>query len=434
MKRVLAVTTQSDDTSKVNLEKARQFGRVTEDGHVFVIVEGEEYAVGQLPGATDEEALAYFARKFENIESQVQLLEARVECGVPSADLHKAVEQLGTQVATRNMVGDYTNLQERLIALTGKIAELAETEKANKAEAQETALKAREEIVVEAENIAAQDTSQTHWKNSHARMNELFDAWKETQRKHHLAKSVEDDLWKRFRAARTTFDRHRRAHFSSLDEANAKAKRVKEALIAEAEALSSSTDWGETATKYRTLMDRWKEAPRASRKEDDALWARFRAAQDKFFDARHAAHAELDKEYEQNLAVKEELLKEARAILPVTNIKQAKVQLDAILDRWDAAGKVPRNAVRRVEGELKKIQDEIHSAENAKWTKSDPEKKARANSMLTQLEDAIAGLEDDVKKAEASGDAKRIKKASEALAARRQWLETLKVSSANLGS
>ncbi len=428
------MTTQSDDNLPVDLEKARKFGRVTEDGHVFVIVEGEEYAVGQLPDSTEEEALTYFARKFENVETQVALLESRVQHGAPAADLQKSVEQLGAQVANRNMVGDYANLQERLVALTTKIAERSETEKEEKAAAQQAAIDAREAIVSEAEQIAAQDPAKTHWKNSHARMNELFDSWKKTQREQHLAKSIEDELWKRYRAARTTFDRHRRAHFSSLDEANAKAKRIKEALIAEAESLSSSTEWSETAAKYRDLMDQWKASPRASRREDDSLWARFRAAQDKFFDARTAANAEIDKEFEANLTVKEKLLEEARALLPVTNLKQAKEAFDGILDRWDAAGKVPRNAIRRVEGELKKIQDEIHNVENAKWKKTDPEKQARANSMLTQLEETIAGLEHDLQKAEATGDQKKIKKAQEALAARRQWLDTLKASSAELNS
>lgn len=181
-------------------------------------------------------------------------------------------------------------------------------------------------------------------------------------------------------------------------------------------------------------MDQWKASPRASRREDDSLWSRFRAAQDKFFDARTAANAEIDKEFEANLTVKEKLLEEARALLPVTNLKQAKEAFDGILDRWDAAGKVPRNAIRRVEGELKKIQDEIHNVENAKWKKTDPEKQARANSMLTQLEETIAGLEHDLQKAEATGDQKKIKKAQEALAARRQWLDTLKASSAELNS
>lgn len=429
------MTTQSDDTqATVDLDKARQFGRVDADGHVFVIVDGEEYAVGQVPNATEDEALAYFARKFENFEAQVALLEERVAHKAKAADLQKAAAHLGQQVAVRNMVGDYTALQERLVALVGKINEREEAEKAESAEAREAALAAREAIVSESETIADQDESKIHWKNSHARMNELFDEWKQTQREHHLPKSIEDDLWKRFRAARTTFDRRRRAHFSQLDENNAKAKRAKEALILEAEALSDSTDWAATAAKYRELMDRWKAAPRGGRKEDDALWARFRAAQDKFFDARTAINAELDKEFEANLVAKEALLEEARGILPVTDIKAAKEALDGILDRWDAIGRVPRNSVRRVEQELRKIQDEIHNAENAKWQKSDPAKQARANSMLTQLEDAIAGLEADLAKAEASGNAQKIKKAQEALDARKQWLETLKASSAEFGA
>lgn len=429
------MTTQSDDTqATVDLDKARQFGRVDADGHVFVIVDGEEYAVGQVPNATEDEALAYFARKFENFEAQVALLEERVAHKAKAADLQKAAAHLGQQVAVRNMVGDYAALQERLVALVGKINEREEAEKAESAEAREAALAAREAIVSESETIADQDESKIHWKNSHARMNELFDEWKQTQREHHLPKSIEDDLWKRFRAARTTFDRRRRAHFSQLDENNAKAKRAKEALILEAEALSDSTDWAATAAKYRELMDRWKAAPRGGRKEDDALWARFRAAQDKFFDARTAINAELDKEFEANLVAKEALLEEARGILPVTDIKAAKEALDGILDRWDAIGRVPRNSVRRVEQELRKIQDEIHNAENAKWQKSDPAKQARANSMLTQLEDAIAGLEADLAKAEASGNAQKIKKAQEALDARKQWLETLKASSAEFGA
>lgn len=428
------MTTQSDDTLPVNLEKARQFGRVDAEGHVFVIVDGQEFAVGQVPDVSEDEALTYFARKFENFEAQVALLEERVARKAKAADLQKAAAHLGQQVAARNMVGDYAALQERLVALVGKINEREEAEKTESAEARQAALEAREAIVSEAETISAQGDAQIHWKNSHARMNQLFEDWKQTQRDHHLPKSIEDELWKRFRAARTSFDRRRRAHFSQLDEANAKAKRVKEALIAEAEALSHSTDWAATAAKYRDLMDQWKAAPRGGRREDDALWARFRAAQDVFFDARTAINAELDKEFEANLVAKEALLEEARAILPVTDLAAAKKALDGILDRWEEIGRVPRTSVRRVEQELRKVQDEIHRAENAKWVKTDPEKQARANSMLTQLEEAIAGLEADLAAAEASGNAQKIKKAQQALDARKQWLATLQASSAEFGA
>ncbi len=222
------------------------------------------------------------------------------------------------------MVGDYASLQERLSALNERIIKLGEAQQQERAENRERALAAREEIVAEAEQIAAQDVEKIHWKNSHARMNELFDAWKQAQREIHLAKSVEDELWKRFRAARTTFDRNRRAHFSQLDDRNARIKRAKEELIARAEQLSSSTDWSETSREYGKLMRAWKEVPRGSRREDDKLWARFRAAQDVFFDARNAAEAQQDEAYAENLKVKEALLVEARALLPVTDISAAK--------------------------------------------------------------------------------------------------------------
>ena len=284
------MTIKSDDIA-VNLEKARKFGRVSEDGHVFVIVEGEEYAVGQLPDASEEEALAYFARKFENVEAQVTLLESRIENNAPAADVQKGIESIGAQIAERNMVGDYAGMQQRLTALTERIGELAEQQKQNRAANRERALAAREEIVAEAESIVEQDPEKIHWKNSHARMNELFDAWKQAQREIHLPKSVEDELWKRFRTARTTFDRNRRAHFSQLDERNARIKRAKEELISRAEELSSSTNWSETSRAYGDLMREWKKVPRGSRREDDKLWARFRAAQDVFFDARNAAEA-----------------------------------------------------------------------------------------------------------------------------------------------
>src|SRR6185312_988313 len=107
----------------------------------------------------------------------------------------------------------------------------------------------------------------------------------------------------------------------------AAAKAAKEALIARAEELSSSTDWGHTAAEYRKLMDDWKASKRASRKDDDALWTRFRAAQDKFFAARQSANEAIDQEFSANLAVKEALVAEAQALLPVTDLAAAKKSL-----------------------------------------------------------------------------------------------------------
>ncbi|GHD86565.1 MULTISPECIES: DUF349 domain-containing protein [Kocuria] len=416
-----------------SVERARAFGRADENGTVYVSVQGTEYACGQFPDATPDEALAYFARKFDDAEAQVALLEQRIAAKAPAGDMRKTVDHVREQVDAHTMVGDLTDLSTRLDTLEDaiKVALNREREETKAAKAQQLAH--RTAIVEAAEEVAAQDPAKTQWKHSSARMAELFSQWQDHQRSGgRLPKSDEDALWKRFRKARTTFDRHRKAFFSSLDETNAKAKRVKEGLIKEAEALSSSTEWGETAGKYRELMDRWKEAPRASRKEDDALWARFRAAQDAFFSARTAANERIDQEYAGNLTVKEQLLAEAKQILPVKDLDAAKKQLASVQQRWEEAGKVPRAHMRRVENELRAVEDAVKKAEDDRWRRTDPETKARSNSMLSQLENKIADQRAALEAARAGGNTKRAASLEKDLATSEQWLATLQASASEL--
>ncbi|WP_270262898.1 DUF349 domain-containing protein [Kocuria marina] len=416
-----------------SVERARAFGRADENGTVYVSVQGTEYECGQFPDATPDEALAYFARKFDDAEAQVALLEQRIAAKAPAGDMRKTVDHVREQVDAHTMVGDLTDLSTRLDTLEDaiKVAVNREREEAKAARAQQLAH--RTAIVEAAEEVAAQDPAKTQWKHSSARMAELFSQWQDHQRSGgRLPKSDEDALWKRFRKARTTFDRHRKAFFSSLDETNAKAKRVKEGLIKEAEALSSSTEWGETAGKYRELMDRWKDAPRASRKEDDALWARFRAAQDVFFSARTAANERIDQEYAGNLTVKEQLLAEAKQILPVKDLDAAKKQLASVQQRWEEAGKVPRAHMRRVENELRAVEDAVKKAEDDRWRRTDPETKARSNSMLSQLENKIADQRAALEAARAGGNTKKAASLEKDLATSEQWLATLQASASEL--
>ena len=416
-----------------SLAEASRWGRVEGDGHVFLTIDGEEQPVGQYPGVSDDEALTYFARKFDDILAQIVLLEQRVSSKAPSTDMQKTVTHLREQLAERNMVGDLRAAEARLDALSEQVKELEKTEKAEHDAVRATELAAREAIVAEAESISGQDPSQIQWKTSSARMNELFESWKTAQKSGvRLGRSNEDALWKRFRAARTVFDRHRRAYFSQLDSNNSAAKAAKEKLIAEAEALSSSTDWGYAAGEYRRLMDDWKASPRASRKDDDALWARFRAAQDVFFTNRQAANEEIDQEYGANLKVKEALLVEANELLPIKDLAAAKKALQSVRDRWEEAGKVPRADMGRIEAGLRKVEDAVRHAEEENWQRSNPETKARTNSALSQLEAAIAGLQDDLAKAEKVGDQRKIKAAKEALDARQAWLDQIQRSASEL--
>ncbi|WP_291278464.1 DUF349 domain-containing protein, partial [Galactobacter sp.] len=417
------------------LDEARKFSRVTEDGHVFLLADGAEVPVGQFPDKSADEALAFYARKYDELVAQVALLEQRIATGGDkSADaMTKTLDGLDEQLKERKFVGDVAALESRVEDLRVALENLRATQRVVAEKQRQESLEIREAIVAEAETIAATDPERMQWKTSSARMAELFDAWKTEQRSgHRVGRSTEDALWKRFRSARSTFDKHRKAFFSRLDSDNAEAKRQKEALIKRAEELQNSTDWGNTAREYRRLMDEWKAAKRASRRDDDALWARFRAAQDVFFDARKADNDRIDAAFGENLKVKEALLEEARALTPVKDLAAAQKALNSIRDRWEEAGKVPRGDMNRMESGLRQVEDAVKAAEDDAWRRSNPETKARSNSMLAQLEDAIAGLEKDLADAQASGNANKIAKAQEALDARKAWLDTVRRSASDL--
>ena len=405
---------------------ARAFGRVDEEGNVFVRDGEEERRVGQVPGASAEEAVDLYVRRFLDLAGTVSLVEARL-AHIANKDLDQSLKSLRESLTEPAVVGDLSAVRGRVAALESVAAERREKAAAERAEAKAKALVERQAIVEEAESIAAQDPARTQWKHSGERLRGLLDTWREAQKRGpRLDRPSEDELWKRFSHARTAFDRRRRQYFSELDAQQGSVKRAKEALIARAEELSTSTDWGRTAAEYRRLMDEWKAAGRASRKDDDALWARFRAAQQTFFDVRSTVNAEIDASYAENLTVKLALLDEAERLVPVTDLKAAKSALRDLQERWEQAGKVPRNDIQRVEGRMRKVEQAVRDAEQAEWNRSNPETQARATGMAAQLEASIAGLEQDLADAEAQGDARKADQAREALAARRAWLDQVR--------
>jgi hypothetical protein len=410
------------------------WGRVDDDGTVWVRTADGERAVGSYPGATPEAALAYYGRKYDELAGQVTLLEQRIAAGhVSGAQAQSAVTKLAESVTGANAVGDLAALSARLEALTPLAqAKKAESERAAR-EARERAAAVRRTLVEEAEALAAPEPERISWKSSGDRLRELFEDWKRQQRESRLDKATEDELWKRFSHARTTFDRKRRQHFGALDEQRSAARAVKERLIARAEELSASTDWAATSNAFRDLMTEWKAAGRTARKEDDALWARFRAAQDAFFAARTAANEEVEAEFRGNLAVKEQLLEEAEKLLPVRDPQAARAALRDLQDRWEAAGKVPRADLGRVEGRLRAVEQAVRDAEQERWTRSNPQARARAQDAVDQLETTIATLRKRLETARAGGSERAVREAEQALEARQEWLEQARRALADFG-
>ncbi|RIX28899.1 DUF349 domain-containing protein [Amnibacterium setariae] len=391
---------------------------------MFVRDRDEDRQVGEYPDATPDEAIAYYERKYQDLASQVALLEQRARRGAPPAEVARAVQRLATTLEAPAAVGDLQALRDRVAALSGTVEDLsAQRSEEHKAQV-EQARADRVAIVEEIEALASRDPATVQWKATSQSVDGLFARWQDAQRTGaRLPKTEANDLWKRFRDARSSIDGQRRAYFSELEATQGAAREEKERIVARAEALAGGG--GDAIGAYRGLLDEWKRAGRAGKRVDDALWARFRAAGDAIYAAKAEEQAQQDAEYGGNLEAKLALLTEAEPLLQVTDAQSARSRLTSIQRRWDAAGRVPRDQVRHVEDRLRKVEQHVASLEQEHWRRTNPETKARSEGLASQLNAAIAKLEAELEDARASGDAKRVKDAEDALNARRIWLDAI---------
>ncbi|WP_217183959.1 DUF349 domain-containing protein [Streptomyces sp. AC495_CC817] len=407
-------------------EEIQKWGRVSDDGTVEVR-EGDDWrVVGQYPDGTPEEALAYFVRKFDDIAFKVHALEQRHQAGGASAgDLAKQAAHVLAEATDAAAVGDLAGLRDRLNALTASLSEATAQEAQQAKELVDKAIAERTALVEKAEAIAARDLSKVQWKQVTAELGELFDQWQAHQQTGpRLSKGVSQQLWKRFRDARAVVDKQRRAFYSELDDAHKAARDAKTRLVERAEALAPRGVDGIPA--YRTLLDEWKTSGRAGRKADDALWARFKAAGDALYSARAEQAAAEEADSAPKIEARQALLEEAKAVADEPNIKRARALLTGIQRRWDEIGRIfPRDKERALDDRLRVIEQALKAREEVDWKKNNPETKARANDMSSQLVEAIEKLEAELAAAEKAGDKKAAKAAADALEARRAWLSAL---------
>ncbi|OBI94688.1 DNA repair ATPase [Mycobacterium alsense] len=383
-----------------------RFGRVDDDGTVWLISSAGERVIGSWQAGDREAAFAHFGRRFDDLSTEITLMEERLASGSGDARKIKAnASALSETLPTASVLGDIDALAGRLARIL-EHADTAIAEDRSKRVEHRAAQTARKEaLAAEAEDLAA---NATQWKAAGDRLRAILDEWKTISG---LDRKVDDALWKRYSAARDAFNRRRGAHFAELDRERSGVRQAKERLCERAEELSDSTDWTATSAEFRKLLSEWKGAGRTTREVDDALWRRFKAAQDCFFSARNAAAAEKDAEFRANATAKEALLAEAEKI-DTSNLDAARAALRSIADRWDAIGKVPRERSAELERRLRAVEKKVRDAGEADW--SDPQAQARAEQFRTRAEQ----YEQQAQKAAAAG---RTKDAEEAKANAEQW-------------
>ncbi|MDT7613374.1 MAG: hypothetical protein QOF00_821 [Pseudonocardiales bacterium] len=400
------VTAASTDPSR--------WGRVDAEGTIYVRTADGERVVGSWQAGEPEEGLAHFARRFDDILTEVELLFARLLAGGgdPKQALSSA-KALRDSLPDATVVGDLAGLAARVDDLVAQ-AEQAVGAARSARDAQRAAAVARkEELAVEAETLA---TEATQWKQAGDRFTAILDEWRTIRG---IDRKTDELLWKRFSKAREAFNRRRGSHFADLDRQRSSAKNRKEELAVEAEKLADSEDWGPTAARFRDLMTEWKAAGRAHKDADDTLWQRFRGAQDAFFARRSAVFAERDAEFAANAEAKKALLVEAEKI-DLSDPSGARATLRSVQERWEEIGKVPRDDIRPLEARLRAVEEKVRDSADRQWRRTDPEAEAR----VAQFRERVAQFEAQAEKARSAGKTKRAEEADAQAAQWREWAET----------
>jgi hypothetical protein len=414
----VAVVTGSDRRRRENEDEVMidwtAFGRVDADGTVYVKTAEGDRVVGSWQAGTPEEGLAHFARRFADLVTEVDLVEARLKSGAADA-AHSltSVKRLRGTLDEAHVVGDIDGLTARLDALATLAEEKAGEARAAREVARGEALARKTTLVEEAEKIAADSTG---WKTAGDRLKEILEEWKTIRG---VDKKTDGELWKRFAAARDGFTRRRGAHFATLDGQRKNAQGAKEELVKEAESLSESTEWSSTATRLKDLMTEWKAAPRAAKEAEQRLWERFRAAQDAFFTRRSEVFSARDAEYKGNLDRKQAILAEVEALDIDADPRAAQNKLRDAQAAWHDAGRVPREASVSLDRRWRAAEDRIRVAMDSAWRKTTPQE----NPLLQQMREQVAEAEQRLARAQTAGDTRRVKEAEQALASKKQFLE-----------
>jgi hypothetical protein len=387
-----------------------EWGRIADDGTVFVRTPDGERAIGSWQAGSVEEGLAFYQRRYDDLAAEVAVLEARLPTADPKAVAATATK-LREALPEASALGDLDALDRRLAAVLEGVEKRYAERAQERAAAAEAAAAAKRELIAEAERLAASDD----WRGTGDRFRALVDQWKGIRG---VDRKTDAELWEAFSHARREFDRRRRTHFAELDKSREAAAETKQRLVAEAEKLADSTDWAPTARRFKDLMSEWKQAGRAARDVDDALWARFKAAQDGFFAKRSEVFSARDEEFRRNAEAKEALLAEAEQLDPASDLEGARKRLRSIHDRWEKIGKVPRESMGPLEDRLAAVERRVRDAGSTGRTLTVTE-----SPLVVRLRESVAKLEARLERARAAGDDRLANETEQALATQREWLD-----------
>ena len=217
---------------------------------------------------------------------------------------------------------------------------------------QQKNLEMKTELCVKAEELSEQMiTSRKEWNKANDRLLEIQKVWKTIG---FAPKKDNTRIYERFRNACDRFFALKRDYYAQLKAEMDHNLQLKNEICEAAESIKDSEDWKKTADELIALQKRWKEIGTVSRRHSDAVWKRFRAACDYFFERKAAHFSSVDNEQERNLQAKRELLEQMKAC----DIKEGGFEaIKAFQRKWNEIGYVPIKQKDALQKQYKEVVD-----------------------------------------------------------------------------
>ena len=212
-------------------------------------------------------------------------------------------------------------------------------------------IKAKEDIIAKAEEIA----KSTQWQKATKELTDLMTEWKQAGK---AGKDIDDKLWESFNNARQTFYQRKQEHWEEMKTGFEKAKETKEALIEEAKSLEDSEQWQKTATRFKDLMTQWKLAGSAGREFEDDLWQQFNGARQAFYTRRNEFYENLHAIQNENYQAKLDIIEKAKAIEETQNYSKENTEAMKNLSQdWKAVGSCGKDKEDQIWADFRAVMD-----------------------------------------------------------------------------
>jgi hypothetical protein len=348
----------------------------------------------------------------KNLEAKIKMCEKAEQLLIESS-INKSFKELQKYHQEWKDIGpvpteNNDEIWERFKAATDKINERRKEYYEKLAEDQKNNLMAKTALCEKAEEILAKEIkSIKEWQEETKQINELMKVWKTLGP---APKNVNDEIWERFRGSMNSFYENKQEYFNKLKEEQINNYNLKINLCVEAEAIQNSTDWRNTTADFLKLQEEWKKIGPVPRKNSDAIWKRFRAACDIFFNAKSDYFSNIDKHEEENMKKKEELIKKVKEFEFGEDKKENLKAVNELQREFMNIGHVPMKHKNRLQNEFReavnsrldelKIKPVEISTMNYKSRidsiKDSPEAKRNLFREKTQLGKKISQLQNDI--------------------------------------